>query len=84
MKNKSKQVVLALGETTHTHLLTCEEEVQWQENEKDNSQIDFLLSGTSVVRHEEHAPIVLEPGKYKSYHQQEFDYFSQSNRAVFD
>lgn len=83
MKNKSKKLILALGESTHTHILNSEKEVEYY-NETYSNDITFSVKTKSVISHEEHANIVLNPGNYYKVNQVEYDPFTDLVRAVFD
>jgi hypothetical protein len=78
-------LLLALGETAHTHVLHAKKIVHRNVNDPNmDDVIEFMLEGTGVIRHEEHDKIVLSPGKYRKYPQMEFDPFLNTHRAVFD
>jgi hypothetical protein len=81
-KKKAKSLALALGESTHTHMLTSARNITFEELVLEN--IDFSLQSTGVLRHEEHDRIVLPKGRYLKVNQVEYDPFSNSVRAVFD
>ena len=78
---KSKKVILALGESTNTHIMNCEKEVEYQQ---EGSNIDFLLKDTGVITHEEHDVQILPPGQYSKTNQVEFSPFDRSINQVFD
>lgn len=80
-KLKAKKVVLALGESTNTHILSCEKEVEY---EQEGLNIDMLLKDTGVITHEEHDTILLPPGDYSKVNQMEFNPLDQTLNAVFD
>ena len=73
-----------MGETVHEHNLICESEIEYEFSEKDSLQVDFLLKECGIVTHPEHDKIILQPGEYTKYPQQEYDYWTKANRAVFD
>ncbi len=78
---KTKKLILALGESTNTHIMTCEKEVEYTQ---DGLNIDMLLEETGVVTHEEHDRILLPPGQYSKTNQMEFNPLDQTLNAVFD
>jgi hypothetical protein len=80
---KTKKLVLALGESTHTHIMHCEKEIEYELDEQTEA-ISFLLKDTGVITHEEHDRIVLKPGRYHKTNQVEFDPFNQTISRVFD
>jgi hypothetical protein len=80
---KTKKLVLALGESTHTHIMHSEKAITYKVNEQTEA-IAFLLEGTGVITHEEHDRIVLEPGAYRKTNQVEWDPFNQTTSRVFD
>jgi hypothetical protein len=81
MKHKSKTLKLALGEATHTHLMTSKSEIKYNIFEE---EIEFILNAQGIITHEEHDRIVLPPGHYQKYPQAEYDPFTNNMRAVFD
>ena len=85
MKQKKKQkehkLVLALGEGSHTHIMTSKKEI---DAKIVGDQIDFILKDLGIITHEEHDRIVLPAGKYQKFAQQEYDPFARKFRAVFD
>lgn len=83
MENKTKSLILALGESTHTHILKSDKDVEYY-NEKYSNDIAFNVVSQSVISHEEHANIVLNPGNYYKVNQVEYDPFTDLVRAVFD
>lgn len=86
MKNKAKTLVLALGESTHTHILNTVSKKHNIESEAPASDesIKFLLEGTGVITHEEHDRIVLPEGKYSKTNQVEFNPMDGTVNRVFD
>lgn len=83
MKNKNKKLILALGESTHTHIMTSTKEIAYEDPATDES-IKFLLEGTGVITHEEHDRQVLTPGKYAKTNQVEFNPMDGTTSRVFD
>jgi hypothetical protein len=85
MKKTAKKVALALGESTHTHMLSSKAEIKYEDVEKQPASIDFELEGTgATITHEEHDRIVLEAGKYSKTNQVEFNPMDASVSQVFD
>lgn len=81
-KNKSKRVVLGEGETIgHKHVLESAKEISY---DRTDSHIGLLLAGTGILTHDEHDRIVLEPGRYRSYNQVEFNPMDRTVNRVFD
>lgn len=80
-KLKTKNLTLALGESTNTHRMLCEKEIEYEQN---GANIEFLLEETGVVTHEEHDTHVLSPGKYSKVQQTEINPLDLSLNAVFD
>lgn len=78
---KTKKLVLALGESTNTHILKCKKDVEYTQ---ENQNIGFLLKDTGIITHEEHALHVITPGEYSKTNQVEFNPFDQSVNQVFD
>lgn len=79
---KTKKLVLALGESTHTHIIECKENIEY--NQGENEVIEFLLKDTGVITHEEHDRIVLDKGFYTKINQVEFNPFDNSISNVYD
>jgi deoxyribodipyrimidine photolyase len=80
---KTKKLVLALGESTHTHIMHCEKEIEY-DLDQNTEAIKFVLRERGIITHEEHDRIVLEPGAYVKTNQVEFDPFNQTVSRVFD
>ena len=78
---KLSRPVLAEGEVTgHAHVIDAEVEVF----EKDDGTRIFENSQPVTVRHEEHGPVEVLPGKYISGKVVEFDHFEEDVRKVQD
>ena len=75
-----KRLVLAHGESGHTHVIEDDEAELIQIGER----ILLRLKQPATVRHEEHKPITLEPGIWEVGRVQEFDWFSRMQRRVID
>lgn len=82
-KKNAHKLVLALGESTHTHIMHSEAEIEAEVDESTEA-IAFLLKDTGIITHEEHDRIVLEPGRYHKTNQVEFDPFNMTVSRVFD
>lgn len=80
--NKVKKLPLKVGEGLHTHAVVSEKEDIVVVDSKNN--IRFQLSKTTMLDHEEHDNIPLEKGMYSTGEQNEYDYFTNSVRTVFD
>lgn len=79
---KAKRIVLGEGEIIgHKHILESNSDISYQEN---SESIDFELKALGVLTHDEHAKMVFEQGKYRSYNQVEFNPFDQTVNRVFD
>lgn len=80
--SSGKRNLLALGETTgHSHKLVTDTDVEVFELEGEKF---FTLPSKATLTHEEHNTITLEPQVYKVVIKREFDYISESIRAVRD
>ena len=78
----TKKLVLAEGETIgHKHVLEAPTGVQY---DRSNESICMLLSGQGVLTHDEHDRMVFSPGKYRSYHQVEFNPMDGTIGQIFD
>ena len=82
MQKTTKKLVLALGESTHTHIMTSKSDIDYRD--LGNESISFLLKGTGVITHEEHDRIVLPAGSYVKVNQVEYDPFLNEVVRVFD
>ena len=83
--SKVKRLPLKVGEGLHTHAVVSEKEDIVVVDSKDNTEsIKFQLSNTTMLDHEEHENIPLEKGMYSTGEQNEYDYFTDSVRTVFD
>jgi hypothetical protein len=79
---KAKRIVLGEGEIIgHKHILESNSDISYQEN---SESIDFELKALGVLTHDEHAKMVFEKGKYRSYNQVEFNPFDETVNRVFD
>ena len=80
MKKKLEKPVLAEGETTgHAHVLDGNVDVYEEKGIR-----SFDTKENVTVKHEEHGPITLTPGKYESDKVVEYDPFAQAARKVAD
>lgn len=80
-KNISKKrILLAHGESGHSHVL--------EDNEAELIQIGermlLKLAKAATVTHEEHKPITLSPGIWEIGRVKEYDWFSKMERRVID
>lgn len=81
-KDKAKRIVLGEGETIgHKHVLESSQEFGY---EKTGDSIDIMLKTMGVLTHDEHDRIVLQKGRYRSYHQVEFNPMDGTVNKVFD
>lgn len=75
-----KRLVLAHGESGHSHVIEDDEAELIQIGER----MLLKLTRSTTVTHEEHKPITLAPGVWEVGRVQEFDYFAQMQRQVMD
>jgi hypothetical protein len=81
-KNKAKRIVLGEGETIgHKHVLDSIKQIEF---DKDDDSIKIILNDVGILTHDEHDLMILEPGKYRSYHQVEFNPMDGTTNNVFD
>jgi hypothetical protein len=82
MKHKNS-IVLKEGNGGHFHKLNGDFEIT---DKKQNNEffINEIKVKKGVVTHEEHGDIILEPGLYDVYTQQEYDPFFNNFRQVYD
>lgn len=82
MKQKAKRIVLGEGEIIgHKHILESKEDIEFQELE---NALSFELKSMGILTHDEHAKMVFPEGKYRSYHQVEYNPFDQTVSRIFD
>lgn len=80
--NKSKRLVLGEGEAIgHKHVLESKKDISY---EKSDESIRLFLLGMGILTHDEHDRIVIEPGKYRSYNQVEFNPMDGTVGRIFD
>ncbi len=75
-----KRLVLAHGESGHSHVVEDDEAELIQMGER----MLLKLTKAATVVHEEHKPIRLEPGVWEIGRVKEYDYFSMMSRNVMD
>ena len=75
-----KKMVLAHGESGHSHVV---EDDEAELIEIGNRMLLNLTSPATVV-HEEHGPVTLDTGIWEIGRVQEYDYFQKMQRAVMD
>jgi hypothetical protein len=82
MKQKAKRIVLGEGEIVgHKHILESKSDIEFEEL---NNCLQFELKAMGILTHDEHAKMVFEAGKYRSYHQVEYNPFDQTISRIFD
>lgn len=76
--------ILALGEATgHNHKITVANPDDLEIREVEGGFI-LTLKSEATISHQEHLPIILTPGKYRTGHEREKDWFSLAVRRVID
>ena len=75
-----QRLVLAHGESGHSHVLEDDEAELIQIGER----MILKLAKAATVTHEEHKPIRLSPGVWEVGRVQEYDWFSKMQRQVVD
>ena len=75
-----KRLVLAHGESGHSHVIEDDEAELIQIGER----MLLKLDRAATVVHEEHGPITLEPGIWEIGRVKEYDWFSKMERQVVD
>ena len=80
--NKSKRLVLGEGETIgHKHVLESKKEFAYS---RATDSLSIMLADMGVLTHDEHDRIVLPAGKFRSYHQVEFNPMNNRINRIFD
>lgn len=81
LQKRKGDIIVAEGESTgHAHRIE-DDFVKWYF--KDN-EIFIESEKSFVLRHEEHNPITIDPGKYRIGIVREFDHFEELERRVID
>ena len=75
-----KKLVLAHGESGHSHVIEDDEAELIAIGER----MILKLERQATLKHEEHKPIKLAPGIWEIGRVQEYDYFKQMTRKVID
>ena len=75
-----KRLVLAHGESGHSHVIEDDE----AELVKIGERMLLKLTRAATVVHEEHKPIRLSPGIWEVGRVREYDYFQHMSRQVMD
>jgi hypothetical protein len=75
-----KRLVLAHGESGHSHVIEDDEAELIEIGER----MLLKLSKPTTVQHEEHGPITLSPGIWEIGRVKEYDYFQHMTRQVVD
>ncbi len=82
MKQKAKRIVLGEGEIIgHKHILESKTDIGFEQL---GNTLEFELKSLGILTHDEHAKMLFPEGKYRSYHQVEFNPFDQTVSRVFD
>ena len=78
--------VLGLGETTgHKHILTVEKPQDLIIKQDNNGNYYFELLAEGKLTHEEHKTLIVKPGIYKKFQEEEVDNFANFvTRKVID
>jgi len=75
-----KRLVLAHGESGHSHVIEDDEAELIEIGER----MLLKLAKPATIKHEEHGPVRLSPGIWEVGRVKEFDYFQQMARQVMD
>lgn len=75
-----KRLVLAHGESGHSHVIEDDEAELIQIGER----MLLRLTHAATVKHEEHKPVTLEAGIWEIGRVREYDYFQHMERQVRD
>lgn len=76
---------LAYGEATgHIHQLQGEAGVDFDLRVNKNNERHLRIVNPTMLKHQEHSPILLQPGEYKIGIQREYDPFEKLTRRVQD
>lgn len=75
-----KTLVLAHGESGHSHVIEDDEAELIQIGER----MLLKLQKTAILKHEEHKPITLSPGIWEIGRVTEYDWLSRMQRQVID
>lgn len=75
-----KRLILAHGESGHSHVIEDDEAELIQIGER----MLLKLTKAATIVHEEHKPVTLSPGIWEVGRVKEFDYFQRMSRQVMD
>jgi hypothetical protein len=79
----ARRIILGEGEVVgHKHALESKSVIKYQDD--NDSHMPFILTSQGVLTHDEHDRMIFSPGKYRSYHQVEFNPMTQNISRVFD
>ncbi len=78
--------VVGLGQTTgHQHVLTVEKPQDLIIRKDSTGNYYFELKSEGKLKHEEHKTIIIHPGVYRKFQEEEVDHFASSiTRKVID
>lgn len=80
--NQTRKITLSEGETLgHKHVLESGSSFDYT---IEADVLRFILKDTGLLTHDEHDRMVLAPGKFRRYHQFEFNPMDNSIGRVFD
>lgn len=86
MKNKTKKLVLKVGEGLNSHTLECKKNFEYENLE---NEIKVMLGDNGIIKHgggdnDNHGDIIVEEGTWYVNSQMEYDPLIQNFRQVFD
>lgn len=81
-RKEIKDKTLAYGEVTgHSHRFMNPDDIR-RYKAKEKVYLEALLQGTLI--HEEHKPLIIDPGIYEQIKEREYDYISEEEQKVVD
>lgn len=79
---KTKRLIIGDGESFgHKHVLTAPQPIHFDVR---GDSFNIMISETALLTHDDHDRMVFQRGKFRSYHQVEFNPMDGSVGNVFD
>ena len=82
--DSTTKLQLTPGGEKHKHIMSGKKNFGFKYLSKDKQEIELIVKHETVITHDEHATIVLEPGTYTKTNQMEFDPFNNTVSYIFD
>jgi hypothetical protein len=83
-KEKTNDGIIAMGETTHRHIIKNMQQSECYKSLEDDCLLLRILDKPATITHEEHKPVKLNPMNYKRRFVQEMDHIKNEAKKVVD